>query len=69
LEGKTPTATYDGYTSCPLVTGYGSCIMAEFDYDTNPLETFPFDQGVERRTMFHMKKDVMPLLYFNLMLR
>lgn len=69
MEGKTLTATYDGYTSCPLVTGYGSCIMAEFDYDSNPLETFPFDQGVERRTMFHMKKDVMPQLYFNLMLR
>ena len=43
--------------------------MAEFDYELSPLETFPFDQGVERRTMFHMKKDVMPLLYFNLMLR
>jgi hypothetical protein len=69
MEGKTLTSVYDGYTSCPLVTGYGSCIMAEFDYDNNPLETFPFDQGVERRTMFHMKKDVMPQLYFNLMLR
>jgi len=43
--------------------------MAEFDYDSNPLETFPVDQGVERRTMFYMKKDLMPLLYFNLMLR
>lgn len=69
MEGKTVKSVYDGYTSCPLVTGYGSCIMAEFDYDSNPLETFPIDQGVERRTMFHMKKDVMPLLYFNLMLR
>ena len=69
MEGKTLKSVYDGYTSCPLITGYGSCIMAEFDYDTNALETFPIDQGVERRTMFHMKKDVMPLLYFNLMLR
>jgi len=69
MEGKTLKSIYDGYTSCPLVTGYGSCIMAEFDYDNNPLETFPIDQGVERRTMFHIKKDVMPLLYFNLMLR
>ena len=69
MEGKTLKSIYDGYTSCPLVTGYGSCIMAEFDYDFNALETFPFDQGVERRTMFHMKRDVMPLLYFNLMLR
>jgi sulfide:quinone oxidoreductase len=69
MAGKTLGATYDGYTSCPLVTGYDSCIMAEFDYDANPLETFPFDQGVERHTMFFMKKDIMPQLYFNLMLR
>ncbi|PSN50889.1 Sulfide:quinone oxidoreductase [Blattella germanica] len=69
MESKDPKAAYDGYTSCPLVTGYGTCIMAEFDYDCKPLETFPFDQGVERRTMYHMKKDIMPILYFQLMLR
>jgi len=69
MEGKTLKSIYDGYTSCPLVTGYGRCIMAEFDYNNNPLETFPLDQGVERHTMFYMKKDIMPVLYFNLMLR
>ena len=36
---------YDGYTSCPLVTGYNKCILAEFDFNAQPLETFPFDQG------------------------
>ena len=36
---------YDGYTSCPLVTGYNKLILAEFDYNGNPLETFPFDQS------------------------
>ena len=36
---------YDGYTSCPLITGYGKTILAEFDFDAAPLETFPFDQG------------------------
>ena len=36
---------YDGYTSCPLITGYGKTILAEFDFDATPLETFPFDQG------------------------
>ena len=36
---------YDGYTSCPLITGYGKTILAEFDFDAQPLETFPFDQG------------------------
>ncbi|CAF4347159.1 unnamed protein product, partial [Rotaria magnacalcarata] len=34
-----PVRKYDGYTSCPLVTGYNKCILAEFDFDGNPLET------------------------------
>jgi sulfide:quinone oxidoreductase len=33
------TRTYDGYTSCPLVTGYNSLVMAEFDYNQNPAES------------------------------
>ena len=36
---------YDGYTSCPLITGYGKTILAEFDFNAMPLETFPIDQG------------------------
>lgn len=55
---------YDGYTSCPLVTGYNSVILAEFDFNGNPLETFPVDQGKERRSMFYMKKDIMPPMYW-----
>ncbi len=31
---------YDGYTSCPLVTGYGKLVLAEFDYDLKSKETF-----------------------------
>ncbi|XP_071825889.1 sulfide:quinone oxidoreductase, mitochondrial-like [Apostichopus japonicus] len=62
-------AHYDGYTSCPLITGYNTCVLAEFDFDLNPLETFPFDQGKERRTMYHLKKDFMPQLYWNMMVK
>ena len=45
------SAQYDGYTSCPIVTGKNTCILAEFDFQAppQPLETFPFDQGKERR--------------------
>ena len=60
---------YDGYTSCPLITARGKCILAEFVFDGNPLETFPINQGVERRTMYHMKKDMMPQLYWHLMMK
>lgn len=69
INGKQPELKYDGYTSCPLVTGYEKCILAEFDYSGQPLETFPVDQSKERRSMFLMKKDMMPSIYFNLMLR
>lgn len=33
MEGRTLTARYDGYTSCPIMTGYDSLLMAEFDYN------------------------------------
>jgi len=69
IEGKEPTARYDGYTSCPLVTGYGKLILAEFDYDLNPTETFPFDQSKERWSMYQLKKRMLPRLYWGGMLK
>jgi sulfide:quinone oxidoreductase len=68
-EGREPTARYDGYASCPLVTGYGSLILAEFDYEGRPAESFPFDQTVERYSMYAMKAYALPELYWNGMLR
>ncbi len=65
LNGQTLTANYTGYTSCPLVTGYGKLVLAEFDYDNNPMETFPFDQSKERWSMYVLKKKVLPWLYWN----
>ena len=69
MKGEPLAASYDGYTSCPLVTGYDSLILAEFDYDLNPRETFPFDQSKERYSMFLLKKYVLPPLYWHGMLR
>jgi sulfide:quinone oxidoreductase len=67
--GRALTASYDGYTSCPLVTGYGKLIMAEFDYDGNPAESFPFDQSKERYSMYALKAYGLPEMYWNGMLR
>jgi sulfide:quinone oxidoreductase len=36
LRGLEPTATYDGYSSCPIVTGYGKMLLAEFDDPGHP---------------------------------
>ena len=68
MSGRELTESYDGYTSCPLVTGYGRLILAEFDYDLNPKETFPFDQGKERRSMYWLKKYVLPVIYWKALL-
>lgn len=65
-EGK---AAYDGYASCPLVTGYGKLVLAEFDYNLQPKETFPFNQGKERRSMYYFKKYVLPRFYWNVLLK
>ena len=68
-KGECADDRYDGYTSCPITTGYGSLILAEFDYDQKPAETFPFDQSKERRSMYLLKKYGLPLMYWNGMLK
>lgn len=69
LRGAPPDASYDGYTACPLVTGYRRLVLAEFDYDKRPAESFPFDQSKERYSMFLLKKRVLPALYWHGLLR
>lgn len=68
-EGRELPARYDGYTACPIVTGYGKLVLAEFDYDLTPQETFPFDQSKERYSMYLLKKRGLPLLYWQGMMR
>jgi hypothetical protein len=47
-----------------VITGYGKAILAEFDFNGNPLETFPVDQGKPSRISYYLKKNVMPDLYW-----
>jgi len=67
IAGSALPGGYDGYTSCPLVTGTKSCILAEFDFQAppQPLETFPVNQGKERWSMFMLKSHLMPHLYWH----
>jgi sulfide:quinone oxidoreductase len=69
MKGEPMTASYLGYTSCPLVTGYGKLVLAEFDYNNKRMETFPFDQNKERWSMYQLKKQVLPWLYWNKILK
>lgn len=63
------TATYDGYTSCPLVAGYGGLILAEFAYGLLPQATFPFDQAEEHYSVYALKAYGLPAMYWNGTLR
>ncbi|ORX99436.1 FAD/NAD(P)-binding domain-containing protein, partial [Basidiobolus meristosporus CBS 931.73] len=66
MAGKELTAKYDGYTSCPLVTGKNKLVLAEFSgYTSKPLETFPVNQAVERSSMFHLTAHLLPEFYWN----
>ena len=69
MGGKPLSGSYGGYTSCPVVTGYGKMVLAEFDYDGKPSESFPIDQSKERYSMWLFKGWFLPWLYWHMMLR
>lgn len=69
IKSATINAKYNGYTCCPLVTGFGKTIMAEFDYDKKPNSTFPFNPAKERYSMWLMKRYVLPWVYWRRMLK
>lgn len=69
MQNQPVSARYDGYTSCPVVTGYGSLVLAEFNYDKQPAETFPFNQAKERWSMWLLKRYALPVLYWSGMLK
>ena len=68
-KGQDLTASYDGYASCPLVTSYSSCILAEFGYDGKIMETFPFDQAKPRWSMWFLKAHLLSPMYWYGMLK
>ncbi|BEJ11935.1 hypothetical protein CspHIS471_0203950 [Cutaneotrichosporon sp. HIS471] len=66
-RGEVGSARYDGYTSCPLFTGRGSLLLAEFKYNTELAETFSAftNQSIPNRFFYHLTKDVFPRIYFS----
>jgi len=66
---------YTGYSSCPLVTGYGKMALAEFDYDNNFTpdpklkQMLVFDSSKESWRLWILKKYILPYLYWNKMMK
>ena len=71
MEGKDPSSfrQYKGYTSCPLITGYGKVVLAEFDYSGKPTPSFPHDSTKEKYSMWLLKVYGLPVMYWHLMLK
>ncbi|KAI1496254.1 hypothetical protein F5X99DRAFT_82973 [Biscogniauxia marginata] len=58
MQGKQPAAAYDGYASCPLLTGHNELMLCEFKYGGVPKETFANILGGQETPSalyFHMK--------------
>ena len=66
---------YKGYSSCPLVTGYGKMTLAEFDYEGNFTpdpklkQMLIKDSSKEHWRLYMLKKHGLPYLYWNKMLK
>ena len=66
---------YNGYSSCPLVTGYGKMVLAEFDYQNNFTpdpklkQMLVFNSAKEHWRLWMLKKYMLPNLYWNKMLK
>lgn len=64
---------YSGYSSCPIVTGYGQMLLCEFKYD-NVRDSDPFlrkfvDTTKSKWSMWILKKYGLPWLYWNMMMK
>lgn len=55
MEGKEPTAKFDGYTVCPLITDIGKVMLAEFNWTAKPTPSFPLDPAQERYIWWLLK--------------
>lgn len=74
-QNKLGSKSYNGYSSCPLVTDYGKMVLAEFDYnnlftpDPKLKQMFIKDSSKESWRLWILKKYVLPYLYWNKMMK
>lgn len=72
LKGKSLSAGYDGYGSCPLTVEKGKIVLAEFGYGGKIIPTFPswIIKGTQpTRAAWMLKKDILPAVYWHAMLK
>ena len=76
IQNQAATNTsYNGYSSCPLVTGYGKMVLAEFNYqnefipDPKLKQMLVFSSHKEHWRLWMLKKHFLPYLYWSKMMK
>ncbi|THH38463.1 NAD(P)/FAD-dependent oxidoreductase [Aliishimia ponticola] len=70
IQGREGQATYDGYTSCPMITRIGRAMLVEFDYHDNLVPSFPgIIAPLEELWISWLMKEVALKATYNAMLR
>ncbi|MEM8958460.1 MAG: FAD/NAD(P)-binding oxidoreductase [Pseudomonadota bacterium] len=70
IEGREGAQTYNGYTSCPLITRVGRAMLVEFDYQNNLTPSFPgVIAPLEELWISWLMKEVALKATYNAMLR
>lgn len=72
VDGRSPTALYNGYGSCPLIVERGKIVLAEFGYGGTLLPSFPkwvIDGTQPSRAAWLLKEQILPPVYWKAMLR
>jgi len=72
IDGRSPTAAYNGYGSCPLTVERGKIVLAEFGYGGVLLPSFPIfviDGTKPSRAAWFLKETLLPPVYWKAMLR
>lgn len=70
IEGRASTETYNGYTSCPMITRVGRAMLVEFDYNNNLVPSFPgIIAPLEELWISWLMKEVALKATYNAMLR
>ncbi|WP_068299689.1 bifunctional protein tyrosine phosphatase family protein/NAD(P)/FAD-dependent oxidoreductase [Pararhodobacter sp. CCB-MM2] len=72
IDGRSPSAIYNGYGSCPLTVERGKIVLAEFGYGGALLPSFPkflVDGTKPTRAAWLLKEKLLPPIYWKGMLR
>jgi sulfide:quinone oxidoreductase len=75
IEGRKPSAKFDGHANCFIESGFGKGILIDFNYDTEPLPgKFPLPgigpfSLLEETQMNHFGKVLFRWMYWNFLLK